>query len=241
MYHEIIKKEDLNSDDGSLINVKQDYQDKLPRALFVYLEEFKKQMDYLYQSGYKTLKLQDVLDFYYQNKDLPEKSVLITFDDMYKSVLLYAYPILKKYNFNAVGFVVSDWLFDQKMAYSPLESRCLSKNELAEMNDFFEYANHSAGLHRRKNEVTDLEQVDKETFVDDTRRCEKYIDFKNIYAFPFGKYTKNIVENLKDLNYQLAFTTKTGANNININPLELRRNAVILNYELEDFKKILNN
>jgi peptidoglycan/xylan/chitin deacetylase (PgdA/CDA1 family) len=241
MYHELIKEKDLKTDDGSQINVKQNYQDKLPRALFVYLKEFKKQMDYLYQAGYKTLKLQDIIDFYYQKKAPAEKSVLITFDDMYQSVLLYAYPILKEYNFNAVGFVVSDWLFDQKKSYSPLESRCLSKNELTKMKDVFEYANHSAGLHRRNNNITDLEKVGKNEFIDDTKSCEKYIDSKNVYAFPFGKYTENTIENLKELNYKLAFTTIAGANNINTNPLELKRNAVLLNYQLEDFKKILTN
>lgn len=241
MYHEIIKRKDLNGDSGSQINVKQDYQDQLPRALFVYYDEFKKQMDYLKEAGYQTLKLKDLIDFYYHKKDLPEKSVLITFDDLYKSVKLYAYPVLKKYNFNAAGFVVSDWLFEQKKNYSPLESTCLSKNELREMSDLFEYANHSAGLHKRKNEITDLEKVDKRTFINDTKRCAEFIDHQNVYAFPFGKYTDKIVKYLKELNYKLAFTTNAGANNLNTNPLELNRSAVLLNYELENFKKILNN
>jgi len=194
MYHELIKEKDLNKDEGSQINVKQNYQDKLPRGLFVYLKEFKKQMNYLYQAGYKTLKLQDIIDFYYQKK-----------------------------------------------SYSPLESRCLSKNELKSMKDVFEYANHSAGLHKRNNNLTDLEKVGKKEFIDDTRKCEKYIDSKNVYAFPFGKYTENTIENLKELNYKLAFTTTPGANNINTYPLELKRNAVLLNYQLKDFKKILTN
>lgn len=241
MYHEIIKEKDLSADDVSEIKIKQDYQDKLPRALFVLYKEFKKQMNYLYENGYKTLKLQDIIDFYYGEKDLPEKSVLITFDDMYKSVLLYAYPILKKYKFNAVGFVVLDWLFEQKEPYSTSESVCLSKKELSQMKDVFEYANHSAALHKRKNELTDLQIVDKETFINDTQRCEDYINSKKVYAFPFGEYTEDLVEALADLNYQLAFTTKAGTNNLNINPLKLRRNAVLLNYELNDFEKIFKD
>ncbi|MBU5592164.1 polysaccharide deacetylase family protein [Clostridium sp. MSJ-4] len=240
MYHEIIKKEDFNTNNNSVIKVNQQYEDILPKPLFVFLEEFEKQMDYLHKSGYVTLKLHQIIEFFYKNKPLPEKSVLITFDDMYKSSLIYAYPILKKYGFSAVGFVVLDWLFNEEKSYSKTESVCLSKGELDKMKDVFQYANHSKALHTRKDGVTALQTIDKGSFIDDVKGCENFVEVKNIYAYPFGVFKEEVVHWLKELGFLLAFTTEGGRNDINTNPLMLHRNAVVLQCTLEQFKTILN-
>ncbi|MTI67901.1 MAG: chitin deacetylase [Firmicutes bacterium] len=239
MYHEIIKKEDFDIDNKSNIKVNQDYQDVLPKPLFVFLKEFKKQMRYLYENDYTTLELKDIIDFLYNNKPLPKKSVLLTFDDMYKSVLLYAYPILKKYNFNAVGFVVLDWLFNKEKEYSNSKSVCLSKKELEKISDVFEYANHTKRLHTRRNGLTASQTIDKLTFFKDVKACDEFVDVKKVFAYPFGIFTEDVLDWLKELEFLLAFTTESGKNSIKTNPLKIHRNGVFLNYDLDDFKKIL--
>ena len=45
------------------------------------LSKFEKQMAYLYEQGYHTLTLDELYDWYYNNKEIPKKSVVITFDD----------------------------------------------------------------------------------------------------------------------------------------------------------------
>ncbi|MDF2877790.1 MAG: hypothetical protein K0S30_886, partial [Clostridia bacterium] len=90
MYHEIIQKEDFKYGSYKGIKVQSGDKDRLPPVLFTYLEAFKEQMKYLYEEGYVTLTLQDLIDFYYKGKSLPEKAVLLTFDDLYQSVLTYA-------------------------------------------------------------------------------------------------------------------------------------------------------
>src|SRR5690606_3783431 len=130
------------------IDVKQGYEDILPSPLFVTLKNFKEQMAYLYENGFHTLSLDEVKN-YYQGKSLPEKSVLLTFDDCYQSMKKYAYPLLKQYGFHAVSFVVTSWLHDEPKEYNPEKSVCLTKVDLAEMEDVFEYANHTDSLHQR--------------------------------------------------------------------------------------------
>ena len=61
-------------------------------------------MDYLHKENYHTLTLDEVKDYYYHEKELPDKSILITFDDCFQSVKRYAYPILKKYGFSCCRF-----------------------------------------------------------------------------------------------------------------------------------------
>jgi peptidoglycan/xylan/chitin deacetylase (PgdA/CDA1 family) len=240
MYHEIIKKEDFNYAEYKGIRVQQDYRDILPPVLFAYLENFEKQMKYLYDEGYVTLSLNDVIEFYYNNKALAEKSVLLTFDDMYKSVLLYAYPTLKKYGFHAVGFVVKDWIFDEAQSHSANQSVCLSKEELNKMRDVFEYANHTKALHTRKEGQGALQMVDKTSFLEDINACEQFADTKHVFAYPFGIYTDENIAWLTEAGFKLAFTSEGGTNTKTTEPYELHRNGVLLDYDFGKFKAIFN-
>lgn len=240
MYHEIISKDNFQYSKYKGIKVKQNYEDALPPALFHCLESFEEEMKFLYDEGYVTLSLNDIIDFYYNKKPLPNKAILLTFDDMYKSVLINAYPILKKYKFHAVGFLVRDWIFDEVQKNSMDYSVCLSYEELDMMKDVFEYANHTKALHTRANGKTALQSVDKETFVKDIKDCEEIVTTKNVFAYPFGVYNEENIKNLKELGFLLAFTTEGGKNDISTNPFKLHRNGVFLDYDLEKFKVILN-
>jgi peptidoglycan/xylan/chitin deacetylase (PgdA/CDA1 family) len=241
MYHEIIKKEDFDINKPSHIKVKQAYDDVLPKVLFTYLEEFEKQMKYLKDNGYKTLRLQEVIDYYYNGKEIPEKSILLTFDDMYKSIYIYAYPILKKYGFNAVGFVVLDWLFDEKQEYSPVQSACMSFDELNQISDVFEFANHTKSLHTRSGEQTIVQTIDKESFIKDVSACEEFVSSKHVFAYPFGGYNEEVIKRLKELDFKLGFTSKPGNNYLSTSPFELNRNAVMFNLDIDKYINILEN
>jgi hypothetical protein len=70
-------------------------------------EVFREQMKYLKDKGYTTLTLDEFYDFLINNKPVPEKSVVITFDDGYKDNYENAYPILKEFGFNATIFDIT--------------------------------------------------------------------------------------------------------------------------------------
>lgn len=241
MYHEIIMEKDFDYEKYIGIRVKQSYQDRLPPVLFAHLEEFERQMKYLYDEGYVTLTLNDVIDFYYNNKKLPEKAVLLTFDDLYKSVLQYTYPLLKKYCFHAVGFVVKDWIFDEVQIDSDNQSVCLSWEELMGMRDVFEYANHTRTMHMRKDRKGVLESIDKNSFIEDIKACEECVTTKNVFAYPFGIYTAENIEWLNEAGFLLAFTSAPGKNTKGTNAYELHRNGVLLDYDIKKFKAIVNS
>ncbi|HUO64674.1 MAG TPA: polysaccharide deacetylase family protein, partial [Terriglobales bacterium] len=66
---------------------------------------FEQQMRYLKTEGYRTLTLAEFLEFTRLDRQLPKKSVVLTFDDGYKSFKQYAYPVLKELGFTATLFV----------------------------------------------------------------------------------------------------------------------------------------
>src|ERR1700747_1237132 len=83
-----------------------DPRDSLVPDIAVSPTNFVRQMDWLKNHGYQFVSVSDVLADHEGKKPLPEKAVLITFDDGYQSVYTHAYPILKLFNAPAVVAVV---------------------------------------------------------------------------------------------------------------------------------------
>ena len=67
---------------------------------------FEEQMRALSEAGYHTVSLEDLLAWVEDGVALPDKPILITFDDGYESCYRLAYPILQRYGFQATFFVI---------------------------------------------------------------------------------------------------------------------------------------
>ena len=69
-------------------------------------EHFEAQIAALAEAGYTAVLPEDLQAYVNQGKALPEKPILITFDDGYLSNYEYAWPILEKYGMKATIFVI---------------------------------------------------------------------------------------------------------------------------------------
>ena len=79
-------------------------------ALTVNTEQFEAQMKYLADHGYTTITPADMLDAWEGGAELPEKPVIITFDDGYLDNYNHAFPVLEKYHLKATIFLISDYV-----------------------------------------------------------------------------------------------------------------------------------
>ena len=70
--------------------------------------EFDAQMKYLVDNGYHTISPDDLLDAWENGKTLPDKPVVLTFDDGHEDIYKNIFPILQKYNMRATVFVVTN-------------------------------------------------------------------------------------------------------------------------------------
>ncbi|MFH1380930.1 MAG: polysaccharide deacetylase family protein, partial [Candidatus Omnitrophota bacterium] len=94
MYHSVARPNTALSTSGGKLNV-------LPEA-------FARQMKFLHDQNYNVISLDDFIDRIKSGKRIPHKTLTITFDDGFKNIFVEAYPVLKKYNFPATVFVVTD-------------------------------------------------------------------------------------------------------------------------------------
>lgn len=110
------------------------------------LVDFRSQLFAIKKAGYQTITLTQFLDFMQKDKPVPEKSVLITFDDSRSDSYYPTEPILRALNYNAVMFAItgrSIGTADRKSNFH------LSEDELKKMlaSGHWEIASHTQNGH----------------------------------------------------------------------------------------------
>lgn len=70
-------------------------------------ERFRRHVHWLARRGYTGISPADLVRGLRERKALPNKPILLTFDDAYADLAEYAMPVLRRYRFNAAVFVVT--------------------------------------------------------------------------------------------------------------------------------------
>lgn len=169
--------------------------------LTVTTEFFRKQMEYLRDRGYTAVGMADLIAFFDQSRSLPNKSVILTFDDAYDDFFTNAYPILKEFGFKATVFVPTGLV--NNPGY-------LSWDQIREMNQsgLMAFANHTWS-HNNLGGAS--ETVNKEIGWADTQLTEYGLNSPKVLAYPYGSAGSLAEKAAAEKGYLLAFTTKPGS------------------------------
>lgn len=187
-------------------------------------------LDALTQRGYQTVTVTDLLEYVNHNKPLPEKPVMITFDDGYYNNFIYAYPLLKERNMHAVLSVIGSQtaLFTENGEENAYWSH-MRINRLLESQDVFEIQNHSWNLHeygerrgclRRKGEdETTYESLLRE----DTNQTQDLLIQAGLptpqcYTYPFGACSDESETILKGMGFLCTLGCEERMNYITNDP-----------------------
>lgn len=98
-------------------------KDEIPVFTFhsVEPEKLEAQLQFLATNGYTTLKANDFFEAIVGGKSVPERSILLTFDDGWRSLWTYAYPLLKKYEMHGICFIIPGFVQEDNQRYLNLE------------------------------------------------------------------------------------------------------------------------
>jgi len=203
-------------------------------------EDFARQMEYLRDNGYTTITTAQLVNYLYNKCDLPDKSVMITFDDGYLDNKVYAYPIMKEYGFNGVIFAITGAIAEEEGALKSYPAQFLSLTDMEETADAFEYGSHTHNLHRFAEKKPVLLSESKDNIMADLREsfaCP--LTFVNGFAYPYGRYNDNVIAALKEAGVKFAFTTRWGYVKKNSNPYTLGRFPVTGDLTFKEFTQIV--
>ncbi len=187
-------------------------------------------LDALQKKGYTAVTVSDLLAYVQDGADLPEKPVMITFDDGYYNNYIYAYPLLKQRGMKAVVSIIGSQtaLFTDNGEENAYWSH-LRLDRLREMQDVFEVQNHSWNLHeygerrgclrRRGEDETRYETLLRE----DTEQTQTLITDAGLptptcYTYPFGACSKESETLLKSMGFRCTLGCEERVNTVTRNP-----------------------
>lgn len=183
----------------------------------VTVERFRKQMRYLYDHKYYAASVGE-LDLYLRGDlVLPERTVVITFDDGYKSNAEYAYPILKRLKFKAAVFIISSLIGESG------EKKFLGWNDIRQCADVFTYCSHTHDLHKqRASGLTDFITADRKQVDKDLARAREILE-TSYFAYPHGQASAMAKLALRTNGFRLAFGTDRAYVGAGSDPFDLPR------------------
>lgn len=190
------------------------------RGLTIAVELLEAHFKFLFENGYKTFHFYEIQDFN-SERELPKKSVVITFDDVYVSQLELAYPLLKKYNLKASFFIPFKYVngFD---TWNTDSEKIMDIEQLKSLDEsVVELGLHSFN-HNNYTKMS-IEDIDA-----DFEECKAFVrknelPINNVLAYPFGKYPRKNPEQeefFKCLHkHQMAYGLRIG-NRVNSFPFK---------------------
>ena len=179
--------------------------------LFCDQSEFERQMKYLADNHYRTITSDEIYRWHEGQMELPKKTVMLTMDDGNRSVLMYALPVLEKYDLNATVFIigssmpkVTDYEEYAVDSYHHMGEDLM--NQTMEESDNLDFQSHTYDLHHSVNGERAMKVATKEELETDTAYMNETYGFTSL-AYPFGTYTDEMIDVLNENgNYTVAFT-----------------------------------
>lgn len=176
------------------------------------LEQFEAQLEHLKERGYNVIPLADLIAAFDEGAALPERAVVITIDDAYRSIFTVAHALFRKYQFPYTVFVATDAVDEGLSAY-------MSWEEMRELEaEGATFANHGAahrstikeGNYASEDQRLALVRADVDRGWQ--RLSEELNPLAGIFAYPYGEYDAATAELLKTMGY-ISFGQQSGAIN----------------------------
>ena len=187
--------------------------------------EFCQQMQYIKDAGLSVVTMQDFLEWLNGTRMLPERCVLITIDDGWKSVYTDAFPVLRAYGYPFTMFLYTTYIdvHGDSMTSKQIQAmiRCGATIGSHSTNHLYP--------KKWKRYAMESEQYKAQLQVEllDSRAALLQL-FGNCstYCFPGGYNTPPMLDTLSASDYQAAFTVEEAKVECTENPLLIHRYMV---------------
>lgn len=201
----------------------QDQYDVTPDLL-------EQELVYIKDHGYTTITFADVVASFDAGAPLPEKPVILSFDDGWKNQYTYAFPLLQKYGMQGTFFIFTNPI-DKKPHW-------MTWGEIGEMDKAgMEIVGHSR-THPILTKIATDAELDKE-IAGGKAILEQHLGHPvTIFAYPFGALNSRVEAAVTRAGYLLARTTYWGVWNDPEHRLEFH--GALSTDRLGDFEQVLN-
>ena len=200
--------------------------------------QFEQQMRYLKAEGYRVISLADFIEWMEGKRQLPKRSVVLTFDDGYRAFREFAYPVLKELGFTATLFVYTDYVGAGRNALGWDDLKALG----AEGFDVQAHSKTHGDLRKATGE-SDAQYAQRMQLelAEPLKLFQRHLGrSSDRLAYPYGRADDDVVAKAKEIGYVAAFTVRRQGSPAFVQPLRINRSQIYSEMSLEDFAKNLN-
>jgi len=179
----------------------QDKGDTIRRSLDITPYIFERQIETLVNDGYAFITMSEVGEMFDGKRSVPDKPVVLTFDDGYRDFYTDAYPIIKKYHVKATAYIISGFL-GYRNYMRDTEIQKVTAEGLVEIGA---HTVHHANLKNAPPEEIQKEVRESKTALE-TLIGSPVVSF----AYPNGSYDDRAIKEVAAAGFTTAVGTKLG-------------------------------
>jgi len=201
-------------------------------AMRIHTSKFRKQMETIRRLGIPVISLEDFLAWKRGEKSIPEKSILLTFDDGWKSVYTDAFPILKEFGYPFTLYLYKDYVDGGGRALSsPMVQEMLKSGaSIGSHSVSHPYPHVFKSYHKKGPDANDA--FLRKEIGESKRFLEAQFGLKvTTYAYPGGYYTDEMLPLAKEFGYTELFTVIPGKVKRSTADITMPRYMILGNYD----------
>lgn len=195
---------------------------------FIEVHALEEELKYLSENNYYYPTWEEVQKYVQGELLLPEKSVVLTFDDGAYSFLNLGVPLFEKYKIPVTSFLIGNIDGEKKVKKYASE--------------YMTFQSHSYNMHRGGGNIGHggiFPVMSHDDAVADLQKSIEIGGNGDAFAYPYGDYNDSCVQAVKDAGFKCAVTTEYGRAKVGDDPLLLPRVRMSMGQSLESFKKLV--
>jgi peptidoglycan/xylan/chitin deacetylase (PgdA/CDA1 family) len=173
---------------------------------------FAEQLDYLSERGWNFVSLEQVITAFDGGPSLPERAVLLTFDDAYADLLHTASPVLSERGIPAVAFAVGGQIGGTNVWDSENGAKSL---ELLDAEGLREIARRGIEVGAHTVNHRPLTEVSPHELEGEIAGAAEMLEQAGLprpraFSYPYGRWDPRVAQAVRDAGYEVAFTVDRG-------------------------------
>ncbi len=195
---------------------------------YIEVHDLEEEVKYLVDHDYYFPTWEEVRQYVDGELLLPEKSVVLTFDDGAKSFLELGIPVFEKYEVPATSFLITGSGGEEKVAQY--------------QSDYVTFQSHSDNMHRGGGNIGHggiFTAMSHDDAVADLEKSIEICGHGDAFAYPYGDYTDDCRQAVEDAGFLCAVTTENRRAEVGDDPLLLPRVRMLQGQTLEGFISLI--
>ena len=209
------------------------------QQLEVSAADFRAQLQYLRDNNFTVLSMAQVEAILNDKLPMPERAVVLTIDDGYRSVYDVAFPIIQEFNYPFTLYVYTDFVGGG----AAMTWQQLTEVQRSGLIDVQSHTKTHTSLSRLSTDETNSQYLARiQTELAASREVLQKKLGHSVWqiSYPYGNSSDQVTKLLKDNGYRVGLTVTRGFNTPYTEPALLHRTMIYNHHTLKDFSDLVS-